>query len=348
MTTAGEASRARTPLGADLKAGVDALSYNQRIEFTRFVRLVLPLDGYVFWVRGDLVSPPQPKVEKVMGSLHYSTDRKQDADENYSVNKVMFTSEAPINFLNEIAPNELYIGAFNGLEFAFSTKRSFYKQASLWHYVGDAVYADMKSQIITSADQLYSLSLIVSNSLPLWLQLNLFNPSWPFYPPPPPAFTLYPSFLSPANIEPPWATVHIGEDDTRSLVSTAGFGLDQTQSQIAADKVRVTMWGASNDHAMDFLAMVNRYSYDVGLFGIMNNPAVRDAKREQREMGILAQKKVIDFEVSYVQGRVSSVARQLIVGVIPTFLPAGYPNNNTHATNIIGPFISTAFATATH
>lgn len=347
MTTAAEAAVARTPLGADLAAGVNAISYNQEIVFTRFVKLVLPLDGYVFWVRGDLLNPPAPMTKSVQGSLHFATDRRQDEAETYAVNRVTFTALAPIDFLNEIGPTELYIGAFGELEFAFASRKNFYRQAQLWHYMGDAVYSDMRSQLITSVDQLYNLTLIASNSLPLWLQLNLFAPNWPFYPPPPPAFTLYPSFLSLPNLEPPWATVHIGEDDTRSLVSTAGFDSSQNQSQIAADKVRVTMWGASNDQAMDFLAMVNQFSLDTNLFGIMNIPVIRDAKREQRELGTLAQKKMIDFEVSYVQGRVANVARQLILGAIPTFIPSGYPSNRGHASNVIGPFISNATATVT-
>ena len=40
----------------DLAAGVDMLSIQQEITFTRYIRLVLPLDGYVFWVKADMVA----------------------------------------------------------------------------------------------------------------------------------------------------------------------------------------------------------------------------------------------------------------------------------------------------
>ncbi len=342
-----EASGARTPLGADLKVAVDAISYNQTIRFTKYVQLVLPLDGYVFWVRGDLVSPPAAKVRQVMGSLHYATDQKQEEAESYAVNRVIFTSEEQVDFLNSMASTELYIGDFEGLEFAFSSRKSFYRQAELWHYIGNAVYADMQPQLITSVDQLAALTLIASNSLPLWLNLNRFAPAWPFYPTLPLPFTLYPSFLNPSNLEPPWAAVHIGDDDTMPMVSTAGFNLTESQTQIVSDKVRVTLWGATNDQAMLFLATVNQYSYDTGLFGVMNRPVVRDAKRTQSELGTLAQKKIIDFEISYIQGRVANTARTLILGAIPTFIPGGYPNTNGHSAKTIGPFLSVAAGTVT-
>lgn len=345
MTLADEAAAARTPRGSDLKVGVDAISYNQKITFTRYVRMVLPLDGYVFWVRGDLVTPSQEKTINVRGSLHYSTVTQQNETENYAVNTVLFTSEDAVDDLNSIDPDTLYIGNFDGIDFAFSARRAFYKQSNLWHYQGNAIYSDMRTQIIDDVTQLWALTLIISNSLPIWLGLNAFQPAWPFYPPPPPAFELYPSFLAPDNFEPPYATVHIGDDDTRSLVATAGFGLDSSQSQIAADKVRITIWGASNDQAMDFLAMVNQFSRDTGFIGIMNVPVVKDVKRTQNELGTLAQKKVIDFEVSYIQGRVAAISRQLIISSIPNFLPAGYPFNTGRAADAIANFASAATGT---
>ena len=44
-----------TPIGADLQTGVEAISIQQTVTFTKYVRLVLPLDGYVFWVAAPLL-----------------------------------------------------------------------------------------------------------------------------------------------------------------------------------------------------------------------------------------------------------------------------------------------------
>jgi hypothetical protein len=55
--SATESARARHQLGATLVAGERVLSENQTITFTKYIRLVLPIDGTVFWLRADLASP---------------------------------------------------------------------------------------------------------------------------------------------------------------------------------------------------------------------------------------------------------------------------------------------------
>ena len=343
MPEVSEAVFARTPLGADLAAGTNAISYDQTIEFTQYRRLILPLDGFVFWVRADLVSASAllnagplnaaplnqaPRQEAtapyytVQGSFHYSTVRLQEEAETYSVNHVLFTALEPVAFLNDVAPTTLWVGEFEGTRFAFSSRSLFYRQAKLYHYVGDAVYADMATQLVDSVAGFDARNLVVSNSLPAWLALNTFNPAWPFYPDYQPA-TLYPSFLSLPDLAPPWGTVHIGEGDTRSLVAAPYLTRRSSQYQLAADKVRLTLWGCRNIAAEDLLQRVLQYSYDTNVFGIMNLPVVRDAKRTQSELATLAQKKVIDFEVSYHQARIADVARQLIKSAVPTYLPQG-------------------------
>ena len=55
----------RTALGAALKAGVDTISLSQQLTFTLYKRLVLPLDGYLFWVKASILVPdPLPDVRK--------------------------------------------------------------------------------------------------------------------------------------------------------------------------------------------------------------------------------------------------------------------------------------------
>src|SRR5208282_4567610 len=128
-----EAGFAKTPLGADLAAGVDSISYNQTVTFTLYKRLVLPLDGYVFFVKADLIgsqsaifnrgtigafrpnqqptfTPAQTFVAK--GSLHFSTEVRQTEDSTYVANRVVFTAKEEIADLNEIAPETMWIANF--------------------------------------------------------------------------------------------------------------------------------------------------------------------------------------------------------------------------------------------
>ena len=48
---------------------------------------------------------------------------------------------------------------------------------------------------------------------------------------------------------------------------------------------------------------------------------MRDQKREQAELGILAMKKTINFKVSYLQQSMPDVARVLIEKATATMLP---------------------------
>lgn len=347
MATAVEAASARTPWGAPLAAGVDTIGFKQEIVFDLYVQVILPLDGYVYWVRaanltksallnviglndGILINQ-SPSVAvpnqsfKAMGSFHYATDTRQTDDANYSANRVIFTSEVPVQDLNSVSPRTMYIGTFDGptdaspdeprsttaIRFAFSSRGSFYQQANLWHYTGFAIYPTMETQIIDDARSFNTTQLIVSNSLPIWLAYNHYNPPWPV-PVPRPAINFYPAMLSPDNLAPPFATVMIG-DDTQSLAGAPYLDpATTTQSNLAQDRVSLTIYGANNDVAMSLLQSLLQYSYDTEDFGILDISTVRDVREGQNELNILAQKKRIQFDISYVQSTVRKVARKLV------------------------------------
>lgn len=327
MVDISEAAAASLPLGTTLAAGVDQISSSQTVTFTKYVRLVLPLDGFVFWVAASMVSPsavfnamqfngapfnagqavavPAPTLT-VPGSLHYATDMRQNEDETLAINRVVFTSEKPVDDFNGVGPNVMYIGTFQGVRFAFSQRKSFYYQASLWHYAGDAIYPDMETQIIDDPRGFDTHSLIVSNSLPVWLTLNKFMP-------------MYPSFAVPANVLPPYGAVHIEPTNTTALQAFPSKDASGSHFQLVQDKVRLTTYGLRNNEALDFQDYVTQYSLDTDNIGIMNTPAFRDEKRTQVELGILAQKKTVEFDVSYYQTRIADVARQLILHATMNF-----------------------------
>ncbi len=47
---------AKTSAGANAATGIQVLSEMGEITFNRYVRVVLPSDGYVFWVKASLLS----------------------------------------------------------------------------------------------------------------------------------------------------------------------------------------------------------------------------------------------------------------------------------------------------
>jgi hypothetical protein len=334
MPSIAESLDNQSPLSAPLKEGVETISGSQTIVFTQYVKLILPLDGYVFWVRSDLVSsvslcgcysystppadgtaPPGPTII-AQGSLHYATQMRQEEDQTIAVNTVVFTSESEIQDLNRVGPCVMYIGEFEGKRFAFNKRGSFYKQAGLYHYSGDAVYPALASQLVDSLDDFDTTNVVVSNSLPIWLTLNQFMP-------------MYPSFLVQENLEPPYASVHIPPESTQALGGAPRWGKTGTHSQLVQEKVKITLYGLRNFSALDFQDYVFQYSLDhPDLFGVMNMPVMRDEKRTQSELTILAQKKVFELEVNYYQHRVREIARQLIVQCIPAPIP-DFPSSQT-------------------
>ena len=188
MPSIAESLNSQSQLQDTLAAGVKTLSQQQTIEFTQYSQTILPADGYVFYVNTGSTT-------EVQGSLHYSTSQNQNEDETIDINQVVFTALSQIDVFNTAAPTDLFIGTFEGIQFAFSARGSFYQQANLYHYVGNAVYPALASQLIDSAADIPT-EPIVTNSLPIWLSQNSFAP-------------VYPSFIVPANVVPPYITAHI-------------------------------------------------------------------------------------------------------------------------------------------
>jgi hypothetical protein len=335
MVSAIEGSGGLGAMASANAAGVDAISSGQTITFTRYQRVVLPLDGYVFWVKASLLAPvgtrtpsplqghliPEPgelvtqaATWTVKGSLHYSSNNTQDEAEGFSVNRVIFTSLSEIEEIQAPNPGVLYIGEFDGMVFAFSRRTMLYRQAGLFHYQGDAVYPTMLTQLVNSIDDLDMDSVIVSNSLPIWLTLNRI-------------VTMYPSFLIPDGAVPSYCAVHIDPPGTIGLQAAPWISpTNGSHYQLARDRVRLTAYGLSNAMALDLQDYILDYSLNTDAFGIMNIPAWRDEKRTQSELGTIAQKKTMDVEVNYYQSTVRDLAIQYITSsFIDLLFPAPPP-----------------------
>ncbi|EEG8997189.1 hypothetical protein GKT29_24960, partial [Salmonella enterica] len=225
---------AKTELNATLTQGLDDLSRFQVVTFTKYIRKVLPLDGFVFWVKASVLSSApdsEPDTVNVKGYLHLTTESIQDDEQLYDRNVVTFTAQADIDPFNDIGSDVLYIGEFFGIQFSFSRRTGLNEPANLYHYSGEAIFPYMRSQIINSADDIDLADVVVSNSLPIWLSLSHFMP-------------MYPAMLSVQNLVPPYATVKCGEP---SPVAGA-FWLDekQNQYQLVSEDVTITVTGLRN------------------------------------------------------------------------------------------------------
>src|ERR1700680_2149881 len=258
MATLEEAAFAKGPLAGALATGVDVVSQFQELTFTKYVRTVLPVDGFVFWIRADQLEPsavaaasqgfmPCPDELVIKASIHYATDKRQLEDETIAVNRMVVTAEQPSQFFNEIGPCILYVGEWQGNRFSFSGRSSFYAQADLYHYTGDAIYPAMKSQIIDDVNDFDPDSLVVSNSLPLWLALTTYAPVWLASSPLVPlSFPLFPSFAVPDNLRPPHASVHVEPAGTAARGAAPLLDATMSHSRLVGDSVRIMLYGVRN------------------------------------------------------------------------------------------------------
>jgi len=348
-------------LYAALAAGLDDLSKHKRVHFGVYTRTVLPLDGYVFWLRSGSYS--------ATGVVHHTAERSQDEDETYAQDSIVFTTKQPLVELNASNTQTLLVGEVEGVKYAFRTHGWFFAQAGIWHYTGMSVRAAKAIQLIDNPAQFDANALIVSNSLPSWLALATYSPEWLI--PPNPGIPLFPSFLVPDNLSPPYGAIHIEEAETRAIqgvpwlraVGTPGTAPTQ-HTQLASDRVRVTLWGCDNPTALAFLDLVLSYSRDTDAIGLMNTPIVRDGKRTWPEGMILGQHKTIEFEVSYLQAAQYAVADQLVLQAAATVqafdttgpgpsltgsfvIPSQFPQALPSGARITGAMFQTVIGTAT-
>jgi hypothetical protein len=251
-------------------------------------------------------SVTMPTDVQVKGSFHYSSLVNQDEDATFDSNNVIFTSLSEIQPFNQVGLNYLYICHYNNIIFAFSSRGRLYEQADLYHYQGSALRSRHASMIIDDPST-FNPTLVVSNSLPIWLNM-------PNYVPPYPGFTcplpLFPSYLVTDNLPPPFGSVHI--EDTETIEMGTAFGPRLQQSQLVKEKVRIHLYGADNLMASNFVAFVEQYSVDWMKLGLSDSPAIKDIKLPQPEFEILAQRKMVEFNINYRQNVIRDEVRQFI------------------------------------
>jgi hypothetical protein len=291
-----------------LTEGLASLSDNQTITFTKYVRQILPSDGFVFWVKADLVTGnPTPHTLTIKGSFHNSVNQEMREDENIAVTQVIFTTKKEIEPFTDVDSSVIWIGQFRNIRFSFSRREKFYSPMGLYHYVGDAIYPAFESQIIDDLNNLDLTKPVASNSILIWLTIQS-------------AINLYPSYLTPTNLPPPYGSIHV--DKSRSL--QAAHKVDNTTGDLnclIAETVRIVLYGVKNNAAWDFIDAINNYCLNHGGMGIVNKPIPEDEKRPQSDINAIAQKKTITFDITYNQSRIALLSRRLLLSAPITLTP---------------------------
>lgn len=300
-----------TALGGVLNRAQRQLSGDQTLSFQRYSRVVLPIDRYVYW---QPVGDPSP----IQGSLHFSQDIEQNEDETVGLAHVVFTTPSRITLFADAPPETIFVATVESdgtpFRFAFAQQQGRYEEAGQWHYAGRSIYPALATQLLDTPGAIDPSRAIVSNSLPLWIALNTYQPLYGFKP----KVMLYPADLVPANLAPPYGAVVIQGPDP--LTAIPGLDANSSSTQPVADRVKLILYGLQSNEAIDFLNALIQYSRDTQNFGLMSMPCVVDVRRIQTELQAIAMQKTIDIRVSYTQSRVNTVAQKLILSAIPTVL----------------------------
>lgn len=297
-----------------LSDGLQVLDLDQTVQFYRYSRVVLPLDGYVFWIKSTPL--------EVQGSLHYAQDIQQNEDETYGLGTIQFTTKEEVVEFSTAPTNTIYVAQHGDFKYAFSQQNGFYRASGFFHYFGNSIPPALLSQLVDVPEKAPNPKLaVVSNSLPLWLALNQY--SSPFYD----QFfndafrsktVVYPAFIVPPNLTPPYVVASI--ESTTAIQPVPLLDRTRNHYQLAQDTVRITMYGLNSDEALDFMDCVLQYSQETGAFGLQNMPIVVDGRRTQPNIEAIAMQKFIEFKVDYYQSRVADVARQLITEALIEYI----------------------------
>lgn len=295
-----QAEGTRTQLAGVLQNAVETISGKQEITFTLYVRKVLPIDGFVFWVNAGLLQPTSlPEgaevTRTISGSLHRQVSSYQEESESRDENFIIFTPLEQCDYFNVQDPNAIYLGEYAGQKFTFSRMESRYTQSGIWHYRGKAVLPSLMGQLIESRDQL-SEKQIVSSSLPAWLTLTDYG-------------DVYPAYLTPNNLQGPYIAV-----DCRAPVplQAAPLVVNGTRYLLVKETVRCTLQQFDNARALQWIDYVIDEALYGDIFGVSNTPVVEDRRQRQVEIKALDQSKVVVFEVNYYQQAMTDVAKRLI------------------------------------
>lgn len=314
-----------TPLSDALSDGLDDIRYSQTITFVPYVRMELPLDKFIFWVKYDQVgkdalaslglSADGLAPVTVKCAIHSATSTEQGEEDNMDYSKVVVTCTHEIRPFHEDITTVMWVADLDGIRFAIDSRAEFFKQANLYHYHGGSIYPTMLTQMIDDASEFDVNAQILSDSTPLWMAMakSIKNAVWlPGF-----DFPLYPRFLVPDNEVPPYGVIIPDGGSVEAQSLGPAYAGNSSRSMYVTELVSVVLYGCQNSQAMDFLDSVLGYAATGLIFGVNNSPVVEDVPREQSELSVLAQKKRIVFKINYYQSAARNMAIRYIKSCIP-------------------------------
>lgn len=299
---------AGTPLATSQADSVGDVSDDQRLTFKQYRRVVLPADGFIFWVSCNIE-------REITGSAHIQTNNTQDEWQAANHGKIILTTpeELPPFRAQENELDTVWVGVWEGMPFAIGSQSARYVQAGLCRYVGDTITPAFAAQFLDTEDDLKGLSPYASTSLPLFLRMPQYpNPALAWCPWPS-GTSIFPSFSVPDNQKPPYITVHIEASATKPLSMGTLSAQSGTTGTIVKEHVRLRLLGLNNARASNLLNYITHWALiHADEIGVLNTPIVVDEKNPLPNINALAPLKTIELDIMYSQSSARDAALQTI------------------------------------
>lgn len=314
-----------------LTGSVQRLSGGATIRFTPYLRIVMPVDAFPFWVKGSLVSahadlrkvwhgtghPPRNSVD-VAGSLHIRTAAEQDEVSSLDRSTIVFTTETEVRQFHNANFDTMWVGDFEGVKFALTERSSFYKQSGQLHYIGENIFPTMQTQLVDDLSGFDLSGRVISNSLPFWLEACRTDLPW--LPGLRPTCPVFPSMIVPDNHPPPYVVIHVDDGAAESWQGARLYDSTMSSSNYVRETVRMTTIGLSNRQAEDLVTHIMSWSLiSPDGMGVCRNPVIQDAKEVQPALNALSMRKTIEWDVNYCQTAARDIAQKYILSVIPDY-----------------------------
>ncbi|QDH14152.1 hypothetical protein E3E12_08070 [Formicincola oecophyllae] len=297
----------------------DGAPPTQNITFRQYRRMVLPLDGHVFWVATGTT-------QTLAATLNAATSAVQTAQETASPTALTLT----INASDDLKPftaraqGLLWVGTWQGQDFAISNASTSDLNAGSVLYSGQTITAPFAAQFVDDASQLDNKALLTSSCLPAFLampsQPTPLTKSCPW----PEGVPVFPSFAVPDDQPTPYIAVCC-RPKTLAPVSMAPShdAASKTSSQIVREGVRLTLMGLDNQQACQVRDYVRQWAlgHD-SVLGVVNSPVIRDRPQKNPATATQAVRKTIDFTVMYPQRAMADIAMGLIKAAAATLTRA--------------------------
>lgn len=275
-----------------LQDGLDTVRQGQTISFITYERVILPYDGFVYWVKTG-------NEQTLVASMVHDENELHHEDQNFRNDSgLIITTTEPLLDFSQDGLDTMSVFEYNNNLYVLRKTGYNSEQSGLFHNIARVIEPALRSILLDSKDDFLKKKAQFTNSIGLFVLLSCgyFEFVSIDYP-------IYPEWLVPLNKKPPYITV--GVTETEALNN--GFNTVNVDNSLflvkpAKDYVDINLYGLDNNEALNFLVKLERWSLFYKKIGFLNMPRIKDEQLAQNEIGSLAQKKIIELEIFYYQG----------------------------------------------